>query len=250
MAVILRNKPGFANPAYQLLAVGYGFLAALSVMLLEPLSAGVFFLSLQCIMLLFVVPVFCCKRPKAPHLSQRLVSQYARFLQPLGIAAAGAAAAALASFVTPIGPGRFLLASLFALSFGLFMAGICSVLRSFLGISLSQALTLLAGLLMASTPYYVNSFIRATSGGTRIRVVQLAVDVNPLLVGAAGVFRFDWLRSRQLYETCLIGAYQYPFYYPSALKMGIILAAIGIVLMGVSAWRKADEAQADNPADS
>jgi hypothetical protein len=97
---------------------------------------------------------------------------------------------------------------------------------------------------MASTPYYVNSFIRATSGELRMRVVQLAVDMNPLLVGAAGIFRFDWLRSRHLYETCLIGGYQYPFYYPSALKMGIILAVVGIVLMGVSAWREAGETPA------
>ena len=246
MAVNLLNSPKPFGPAYQLFAVGYGFLAALSVMLLEPLPAGIFFLSLQCIMLLFTVPVFHCRRLEAPSLPRRMLRQYARFLQPLGIAVAGTVAAALASFVTPVGLGRILMATVFALSFGLFLAGLCSVLRSFLGSSLSQALTLFVGLVMASTPYYVNSFILATSGELRMRVVQLAVDINPLLVGASGVFRFDWLRSPHLYQTCLIGGYQYPFNYPSALKMGIIMAAIGIVLMGVSAWRRAGETKAEN----
>jgi hypothetical protein len=250
MAVNLRNNPGLPGLAYQLLAVGYGFLAALSVMLLEPLSAGVFYLSLQCIMLLFVVPAYHCRRPQAAALLSRILLQYRRFLFPLGITAAGAAAAALASLVNPLGLGRILLATVFALSFGLFLAGLCSALRAFLGSSLSQALTLLVGLAMASTPYYVNSFIRATSGELRMKVVQLAVDMNPLLAGAAGIFNFDWLRSRHLYQTCLIGGYQYPFRYPSALKMGIILAAVGIVLLGASAWRRASEEQAENSADN
>jgi hypothetical protein len=197
--------------------------------------------------LLFVVPVYCCGRPRGESLPRRLVRQYAGFARPLGIAAGGAAASVLASLITPVGLGRLLLATVFALAFGLFLAGLCSILRSFLRVPLSQALTLFTGLVMAGTPYYINSFIRAATGGLRIRVAQLAVDINPLLVGAAGIFRFDWLRSRHLYETCLIGAYQYPFYYPSALKMGIILAVVGIVLLGASAWRKAGETQTGSP---
>jgi hypothetical protein len=74
--------------------------------------------------------------------------------------------------------------------------------------------------------------------------VQTAVNINPLLVGASGIVGFDWLRSEDLYETCLIGGYQYPFYYPSALKVGIILASLGFILLGVSTFRKAGASEA------
>jgi hypothetical protein len=234
----LSSKPGY-RAVYQLLAACYGFLVVLAVMLLERVSAGVAFLSLQCISLVFTVPLYLCLRPQGAGWSNRLLRQLRSFLYPCGILASGMVAALLSSFVTPVPAGRILLATLFAAAFGLFLAGVCSGARALTGRTPAQALTLGIGLLMVSTPYYVNPFIRAASGALRMRVVQTAVNVNPLLVGAAGVLKFDWLRAPHLYQTCLVGGYQYPFYYPSATKIGIIFSAVGIILIAVSAFRKA-----------
>lgn len=228
---------------YQLLAVGYGFLAALAVMLLDPVSAGVVFLSLQCLSVVFSVPAYLSSGPRGDAWSKRLIEQLACLSRPGGLVAAGAAAALLASFVTPVPPGRILLASLLALAFGTFLAGVCTAVRALLGSRLAQALALVVGLLMVSTPYYVDPFIRATSGALRMRVVQVAVNINPLLVGAAGILNFDWLRHPDLYQTCLIGGWQFPFYYPSTLKAGITLSVIGIILIAVSAARRADSCE-------
>ena len=72
-----------------------------------------------------------------------------------------------------------------------------------------------------------------------MRVVQTAININPLLVGAAGILDFDWLRHPDLYHSCLIGGWQFPFYYPHALKTGITITIIGIILIAVSAVRRA-----------
>ena len=238
----LDTKPGY-RVFYQFLIVGYGFLVALAGMLLKGGVAPVAILSLQCLSLVFVVPLYFWARPREASWSGRFARQALRFLYPGGLVGAGAAAALLTSLVSPLPAGRMLLASLFALTFGIFLAGVFCAARAVLGVALSQVVALAAGLLMVSTPYYVNPFILATSGALRMRVVQAAVSINPLLVGAAGVLRFDWLRSPHLYQTCLIGGYQYPFYYPSALKIGIILTVMGIILMAASAFRKADKGE-------
>jgi hypothetical protein len=239
------SKPGH-RLIYQFTAVGYGFLVALSVMLLELVAAGVVFLSLQCLCLVFAVPIYLSDRPRGATWLKRLARQLLCFLRPCGLLGTGAAAALLASLVTPVPAGCILLVSLFALTFGIFLAGACLSLRALLGAHAAQALALALGLLMVSTPYYVNPFILATSGALRMRVVQLSVDVNPLLAGAAGILKFDWLRSPHLYSTCLIGARQYPFRYPSAVKVGIVLFVTGIILIGLSALRKAGDGEVRN----
>lgn len=228
---------------YQLLAVGYGFLTALAVMLLDTVSAGVIFLSLQCFSAVFFVPSYLAGKSSGDTWPKRLLEQFTRLSRPAGLVTVGTVAALLATFVTPVPPGQILLASLFALTFCIFLAGVCAAARALLGSRPAQALTLAAGLLMVSTPYYVNPFIRATSGAWRMRVVQAAVNINPLLVGAAGILSFDWLRHPDLYQNCLIGGWQFPFYYPCALKTGITFTIIGIILIAVSAVRRADSCE-------
>jgi len=186
----------------------------------------------------FFVPVFAPVRPDGATFSGRLLAKGRQFLRAACPAAAAAAAALLISLVTQIRTSHVVLSSLFALTFGLFLAGLCSVLHSAAGLTLSQVFTLAAGLAQVSTPYYINPFIHSTSGAVRMRIVQLSIDINPLLVGASGILQFDWLRSPYLYQRCLIGGYQYPFYYPSALKTGIFFAVAGVILIAVSALRK------------
>jgi hypothetical protein len=229
---------------FRLFAVGYAFLVALAVIFLEPLGAAVMFLALQTFMLLLAMPVLYSSRPAATTVKARILAQGMRFRCALILVAAGAVAAFLASWVTPVAWTDILLISIFALCFGAFAAGVCAVLRMILTGSLAQGFTLAVGLLMLGTPYYINPFILATAGRMRMWIVQTAVNVNPLLAGANGILGFDWLRSRDLYENCLIGGYQYPFYYPSAVKVGIILASLGIILMGVSTLRKAGSSEA------
>jgi hypothetical protein len=224
--------------AYKLLILGYGFLASLSIMLLEPVGAGVVFHSLQCLSLVFVIPVFFSSVPIEDTWPGRFGRRLLQLSYAGGLIASGAAAALLASFVTPVPATRILLLSLFAAAFCVFLAGVCSAARTAFGAAAAQLLTLLVGLLMCTTPYYVNPFIQATAGELRMYVVQAAVNVNPLLVGAAGILRYDWLRAPHLYERCLIGGHQYPFYYPSPIKAGIILFAAGMLLIAASSLRK------------
>lgn len=229
--------------AYQIVTLSYAFIIALAVILLRPLPAATAFLSLQCMVLLFTVPIFFSFRPGGHSWTARLRSLGVRLLRPAGLIAAGAAAALLASFVTPVGVGRILLCCVFALTFGLLLAGLCSVLLRFLNALIAQVCTLAVGLLMVSTPYYINPFILAASGPARMRIAQLAVSINPLLVGARGILGFDWLRSDHLYNTCLIGGWQFPYYYPPALRVGILMAVAGIILMVASALKRAGEGE-------
>lgn len=234
------NSEHWRRVVYRFLVVGYGFAVALAVMLLSGVATGVVFLSLQCLCLIFIMPVYLAGRSRETTWAKRLLERFRSLLRPLGFLVSGAVAAFLASFVTPIPASRILLASVFAAAFGILVAGICAAGRALLPAGAAQAISLAAGLLMVSTPYYVNSLILATSGALRMRVVQLAVDANPLLVGTAGIMGYDWLRSPHLYQRCLIGGYQYPFYYPSAAKVGIIFAAVGIILMAASVFRRAN----------
>ena len=223
---------------YQLLVVGYAFIVALAVMLTDSVWVGVAFLSLQCLCAVFCVPAFSTTARGEQGWLKRFRRQMLNFLLTTGLLTAGTIAALLASLVTPVPAHHVMLVFLFALAFALFLAGICGAARALLGTVPAQALALAVGLLMVSTPYYINPFIRASSGALRMRVVQAAVNINPLLVGAAGILKFDWLRHSDLYQTCLIGGWQFPFYYPGALKTGITLGVIGIILIALSSFGK------------
>jgi len=239
--IAVRNRT-----AYLLILVGYGFLVSVTVMLHPLLTAGVLFLSLQCMAAIFAASIFLADRTGEAKWPGRIARRLKNLLYPLGILSFGTIAALLSSFVAPLPFLTILLLGLFSLSFCLFLAGVILGARALCGQFLSQAIVLGSGLLMISTPYYVNPFILSTSGALRMLVVQWAININPLLIGSAGIMRFDWLRAPSLYDRCLIGGYQYPFYYPSPLKVGIILALAGIILIGLSAIRENNDKLQNN----
>ena len=227
-----------ARAAFRLLLAGYGFLAALAVMLVKPAPAGVVLLCLQCVCVVFAVPACCIWRPAAGRWPGRAKAPLMQMRQAVWLVGAGAAGGGLGSLASAPPDAGILTGSAFALSFAVFLAGTCFLAGAAFGRTAAQVLTIGIGLLMVSTPYYVNPLILLSSGALRMRVVQAAVNVNPLLVGAAGIMNFDWLRAGALYHTCLIGGYQYPFYYPGALKVGIIFGIAGMIFMMASTLRK------------
>ncbi|MFH1421612.1 MAG: hypothetical protein ABIH42_02715, partial [Planctomycetota bacterium] len=124
------------------------------------------------------------------------------------------------------------LSTLFMASFALLITGITVFFSLLFSVSLGQVISAIISFLIISAPFYLSYILRIVPSGMKLSVAQAVVNINPITAVSASVLEFDWLRSPRMYSICPIGGEQFPFYYPSAVKVAIIYFICGLLLLG------------------
>lgn len=106
-----------------------------------------------------------------------------------------------------------------------------------LGVSsnLSQLIVTVLVIMMCGTVFYANPFIETYRADQEIRqtIINLAVNLNPMLVIAGNFFGHDLLRAQQMYQLSLIGPY-YPYSYTDWRYLVIGYWVIAILCLTIS----------------
>lgn len=106
-----------------------------------------------------------------------------------------------------------------------------------LGVSsnLSQLIIMVLVIMMCGTVFYANPFIETYRTDQEIRqtIINLAVNLNPILVIAGNFWGHDLLRAQQMYQISLIGPY-YPYSYTDWRYLLIGYWVIAILCLAIS----------------
>jgi hypothetical protein len=128
--------------------------------------------------------------------------------------------------------GEPILATLFFLPFAIFVGAATTLFCLLFGAHPGQLAGATVATLIIATPFYISYVLKIAPQTARLLAVQFAVSINPVAVASASILQFDWLRSPRMYSLCPIGGEQYPFYYPSCVKVAVIYLACGLLLAG------------------
>jgi hypothetical protein len=125
---------------------------------------------------------------------------------------------------------RFLYFVIFLSGWALFTAGIYYLFITLgAGKDISYLIISLIILLMNTTIFYVNPIISAVQDNTVLRqkIIEVAININPILTIATNFFHHDLLRSSTIYSICDIGSY-YFYSYAHWVTILIYYLIIGV----------------------
>jgi len=190
------------------------------------------------ILFVFLEPVvLACVMPFLLGYRRDAESHRARILRPLSDAAVFCAFLAAGAVIISASKetGEPILSTLFFIPFALFIAAITTLFCLLFGLHSGQIAGATVSTLIIATPFYISYILKIIpAADARLFAVQSAVSINPLIVASAPILQFDWLRSPRMYSLCPIGGEQYPFYYPSCVKVALIYLLCALLLTGVA----------------
>ena len=209
-------------------ALASSVITSVSLFVAESSNSVILFVFLEPVVVACVMPFLLGQHSSAK--SNSAYTLHAILDAAIFCALLGAGAAIIS--VSRTTAGEPILATLFFLPFAIFVAAATTLFCLLFSLHSGQLAGATVATLIIATPFYISYVLEIVPPAMRLFAAQSAVTVNPVVVASASILQFDWLRSPRMYSLCPIGGDQYPFYYPSCVKVALIYLLCGLLLAG------------------